>query len=299
MNAQIRSNPPIVRQNVAVVADSVAQLPLDLARENGVTVIPFWVTVNGQGFRDQVDMPSDRFFQILRQNHTTPTTGAPSSESYLDAFRQAFQNGAESVLCLNLPAGMSTAHNAALQAAEQARLEYPQRRIEVWDTGTVTSSLGWLALQTARFAQTGASLEDVLAFAKSVRARLGLIVTLESLEYLARGGRVGRAAGWAGSLLHIRPALTVAEDGVVSPVGRVRAAHAADEFMLDYVRQNAPQDRRLRIAIMHGDMPQEAQRLERLVREAFQPLEVFSSGLTPVIGAHTGPGWGLAWCYDE
>jgi DegV family protein with EDD domain len=169
----------------------------------------------------------------------------------------------------------------------------------VIDSKLATIAQGFVAIEAARLAEQSASLEQVIAKVKDVQPRVGIAATVETLEYLALGGRIGKAAYLLGSLIQIMPVLTIDEDGVVAPVYRVRGNHKALNKIVEYVSSKAGKHDRLHLAVMEADAPEQAAYLEKLAVERFGPIDLWHTDFTPVMGMHTGPGVvGLGYFYE-
>ena len=284
---------------VALITDSVAQVPQDLAEELDISVIPFWLHLEGDNYRDGIELTADRLYQRMRNEKVLPKTSAPSVGQYYDVFLERLRRGASAVLYIGLSMQLSAAFSSAEAAAFLAGEDFPENRIVLFDSRSATIAQGFVAIEAARLALKGASLEQVLDRAKQTRSRSGFVVTLETLEYLAMGGRIGKAAYMLGSLVDIKPIVTIGEGGLVAPLGRVRGEHRAIEEIVDRVVSVVGGCRRLSLAVIQADAARQAAQIEKLALEKLPVDELFWSSITPVMGAHSGPGtFGLAYCYD-
>ncbi|MGC9520752.1 MAG: DegV family protein [Anaerolineae bacterium] len=276
-------------QSVAIVTDSVAQVPAEIARQLAITVIPFTVNINGQPYLDGIDLKPTELYRRMRLENILPSTTAASLGQYQQAFEARLQAGAQAVLCVSLSSKLSMGYSTACQAAEMVRDEFPDRLVEVLDSRQVTISQGFIAIAAARAAAEGKPLSEVMRVVREARQRAGLAVTLETLEYLARGGRIGKAAYMLGSLIQIKPILTL-DDGEVTPLSRVRGENHALQVIVDYVARQVEGLGVLHLAVMEADAPEKAARLQELALQQLRPAEIFHSEFTPVLGVHTGPG---------
>jgi DegV family protein with EDD domain len=283
---------------VAIVTDSVAQVPAEIARQLAITAVPLTVQIDGQPYLDGVDLKPAELYRRMRLEKVMPTTTAPSLGQYQQAFEACLRAGVQAVLCVALSSKLSMGYSTACQAADMVRAEFPDRLIEVLDSRQATISQGFVAIAAARAAAEGKPLSEVMQVAREARQRAGFAATLETLEYLARGGRIGKAAYMLGSLIQIKPILTI-EDGVVAPLGRVRGENHALQAILDHVARQVEGHRLLHLAVMEADAPEHAARLRELALMKFQPVELLHSEFTPVMGVHTGPGLvGLGYYYE-
>ena len=283
---------------VTIMTDSVAQVPVEIAQQLAISIIPFTVNVNGQPYQDGIDLKPTELYRRMRHENFLPTTTAPSLGQYQQAYESCLHAGAQSVLYVSLSGKLSSGYSTANQAAEMTRGEFPDHQIIVLDSLQATISQGFVAIAAARAAAEGKPLPEVRRAAEEAMQRVGFAASLETLEYLARGGRIGKAAFMLGSLIKIKPILTIT-DGEVSPVGRVRDENHALRAIVDNVAQNVERGRNLHLAVMEADAPEQAERLKEIAMQRLQPAEIFNTEFTPVMGVHTGPGLiGLAYYYD-
>lgn len=279
-------------KRVVVVTDSNATIPEALVRELDIRVAPILLNLAGRTYRDGVDMTPDEFYRILRTTTHVPTTSSPSMGDFVRVFAAAGQEAA-GIVAIVLPPQLSGIHNLAVMASQL--VDGPP--IRVVDSGTAAMAQGFVVLEAARAAAAGADLEEVVARAKEVASRVRFYAVLETLEYLHRGGRIGAAAAWAGSVLQITPVLRVLH-GQVEPFARPRTRRRAIQVMLDEMARQVG-DRPVHAAICQADALEEAEDLKRRVEELFDCTELYVTEFTPVMGAHAGPGLlGIAFYVD-
>lgn len=280
---------------VRVATDSCSGIPADLAQEHGIEVIPLTVRFGEEAFRDGVDMTAEEFYRRLPSAADLPKTSQPSVAEFLEVFdRLAGEGDTAGILVVTLSHKLSGTYASAVQAAR----EFNRVPVEVVDSLSTSVPQTFAALAASRAADRGASLEEAAAAAREVAGRCRLYATLDTLEYLRRGGRIGRAAAWAGAVLQIKPVITL-DGGEVAPVARLRTRAKAVEFILDRLGAEIKRDRPLHAGIIHATSPQEAADLAEEVRKRFQPEELIISGLTPVLGTYAGPGvLGVAYYHD-
>lgn len=282
---------------VTIVTDSVAQVPDVLASELGIRIIPLSVMVEDKKYIDGIDLDPEGLYQRMRlEKDLRISTSAPSAGQFYALFLDCLQQGAQSVLYIGLTSHLSGTFSAAEGGALMAREEFNDRQIVVYDSRLATIAQGFLAIEAARLAGQGASVEQILEQLEQERKRIGFAAGLETLEYLARGGRIGKAAYMLGSLVQILPVVTLSEDGEVLPISRVRGYHHVLEEIIRYVSQKVTGCSRLTLAVMHADADSWADELQRLANERLHPDEIFVTPFTPVMAAHAGPGMiGLAY----
>lgn len=286
-------------QTVAIVTDSVAQVPADIARQLNITVIPLIVNIEGKSYRDGVDLVLSELYRRMRTEKIMPTTTAPTPGQYQQTFQSLLRAGAQAILHVSLSSKLSSCYDIACLAAEKVRAEYPDRAIEILDTRKAAICEGFIAYIAARAAAEGKPLAEVVKAARAANPRTNLVATLETLEYLARGGRVGKATYMLGSMINIKPILTIDQEGTVNPVSKVRTESHALQTMLDYVAQKVKGCRKLYLAVLEADAAKQAAKLNELVQQNLQPTEIFQTDFTPVMGVHTGPGLvGLGYYYE-
>jgi len=288
------------RKKVAVVTDSVAQVPKEIAEELDIHVLPFIVSIDGQDYHDGIDLLPAELYRRMRQEKVIPTTSAPSIGDYENAFMECMEAGAEAVACVVLSSTFSSGYNSACMAARLVKEKFPARKIEVIDSKLATIAQGFVAIEAAKEAQRGASLEEIIKKAKEVRQRVGLAASLETLEYLALGGRIGKASYLLGSLVQIIPVMTIDSEGVVTLLYKERGMQRSLKKIVEYVSSKEVEHEHLHLAIMHADAELQAAKLEEIAQEELNPAEVLHASFTPVMVAHTGPGLvGLAYYYEE
>jgi DegV family protein with EDD domain len=282
----------LTAQNTAVVVDSTADFPDAQARFPNWRVVPLYVLFDDESFRDYVDLPPADFYARLRSSPVMPTTSQPTPGDFAAVYEDLA--GYERIYSLHLSAKFSgTWESAKLGAGEQLG-----SRIRAVDTESASLGITLLGLSLQRRLERGTTDEEIEALMGAFKRKAGLVFTVETLEFLARGGRIGRAQAWAGELLSIKPILTI-DDGEIVPVKRVRGNKKAfAEFQRTF--EEATVDRpSLRVAIAHADAPEREQALRSMVRDVRPSAQVEAGMLGPVVGTHAGPGAvGLFWLDD-
>src|SRR3954464_3299518 len=269
---------------VAVVSDSNAYLPAQLAEANGLTMLQQYVCfADGRRVHeDAVDL--DAFFEEMRSAEELPTTTNPTADDFRAAYEQLLAS-AEAIVSVHSSGQLSRTVPAAAEAAEQL---CATDRIHVVDSLSAGGGLGVIALAAARRAAAGESAEGVVATAEDARSEMKMWFAIDSLEFLRRGRRIGAASAWVGSALGGQPILTM-EDGQMKPVERVRSAERALERLVDYARQRHSSGADAWV-VQHVRSPELADKLTDRARAVFGTEPVFCSEIGAVVGAHTGPG---------
>jgi DegV family protein with EDD domain len=274
-------------QQVGIVVDSSCCLPPVLASASGIQVVPFTIAFGDRVLEDGAGK-ADEFYDILRTSTALPKTAAPSPGAFLAAFRRAAEH-AEGVLAITLPANLSSAHNSCVQAASLAERELPGVPVRCIQAGAVAAGFGLVALETARAAARGAGLEDAAALAGRLPTEVHFFAFLDSLEYLARGGHVPKAAAWLGDLVGLRPVLT-APHGDVRRITQARSRRGATERLLRLMLRHNPTRAPVQVLVMHAAAEPEAHNLRAEIEARFPCEEAHITQFTPVMGAHSGPG---------
>jgi fatty acid kinase fatty acid binding subunit len=284
----------LTAENTAIVVDSTADFPEAPERFPNWRVVPLYVRFGDESYRDYVELGPDEFYAKLQESPDLPTTSQPTPGDFLAVYEELVPKY-ERVLSLQISSTLS----GTFASAETAAAMLGGDRIRVIDTRTVSASTAILALGVQRRLERGTTDEEVDELVARYRLEAGLLFTLDTFEYLVRGGRVGRARGWAGELLHIKPILTI-EAGEVVPIKRVRGNRKAFLEFASAFDEDTDDRSSLRVGIAHAAAPEKAAALEAMVRAERPQAEIeLVTALGPVVGAHAGPGTvGFFW-YDD
>jgi DegV family protein with EDD domain len=283
----------LTAENTAIVLDSTADLPDAADRFPSWRVVPLYVNFGDESFRDGVDIDPMEFYERLRQSSVFPTTSQPTPGDFLACYREL--GSYERVFSLHVSGRVS----GTFASAEAAAAELGDGRVRAIDTETASASIAMLALAIQRRLERGSSDEEVDALVERYRRERGLLFTVDTLEFLQRGGRIGKAAAFAGSLLQVKPILSI-RDGEVEPVKRVRGEAKAFAELARALETETADVPAYRLAVAHAAAPERAAELAALVREQRPEanLELVVT-LGAVIGAHAGPGTlALFWFRD-
>jgi DegV family protein with EDD domain len=273
---------------IAVVTDTCASIPPDLAESLQVEIVPYYLHRGQETLRDLVDISHDEFFQWLPTAEVLPTTANPGPGDYLRAFSKAAER-ADTIVTITMTSKGSGAYQSASIAREMAGSQLPDVKIEVLDTLQVAMVHGWAAIEAARAAQAGAELEEVVTAARRVAESGCMILTADTLRYLYMGGRIGRAQHLVGSLLNVKPLIGM-QDGIIVPLGQARTRRRAYAKMLELMRERNPTQAPIKLAITHVAALEQAELLLDMAKRAFDCRETLISQLSPVLGVHSGPG---------
>ena len=265
---------------VRVVTDSACDLPDDLIERDGIEVVPLTIRFGKEELVDRKELSTDEFWRRLADSDVLPETSAPSAGAFEAAFRRLIADGATGIICINLSSKLSATMQSAQVAAQAVQADCP---VVVVDSLMVSMGLGSLCLTAARRAADGDSLESIVANVTDRRNRSKLYGTLDTLEFLKKGGRVGNARALLGSMLAIKPVLEV-RDGEVEEAGKVRTRSKALRLVVDRVKQGPFEN----LAVLHGNAPDLDELLDLLEPLAPQD-EIVVGQIGPVIGTHAGP----------
>ncbi len=267
--------------SVGIVTDSTADLSAAVLEKYGAKFVPLVVNWDGETLRDKVDLSTADFYRLLRVRKSLPRTGAPSLAAFEAVFREQLQQH-DAVISVNLASKLSGTYEVARRAAESVD---PQR-IHVIDSASVSIGISWLLELAARLAREGVEPATIVNRVEEERARVRIYFVVETLEFLQRGGRIGRAAALAGTLLSVKPILQV-RDGEVVPLERVRTMNGALRRLVEMVVALGPVER---LGVIDGDAATNADEVERQLRAHFPELTIDRGELGPVVGTHGGPG---------
>lgn len=269
---------------VAIVTDSTVSMPEHLVEQYEIHVAPQVVIWNDETMLDGIDITAQEFYERLQQEQNMPTT----SQTTIGAFREIFQNLADAghpIAVLTVGEKLSGTY----QSAVQAKAMLPEAQIEIHNSDTAAMALGFQVLAAARKAEQGASLSEVIQAAEQSKKHTGVLLVMETLEYLHRGGRIGGAARLLGTALNLKPILEIV-DGQVEPVERIRTKSKAVTRLIELLAERSNGATPLRFGIHHAQAEKEANQLRERIEERFSPEEIYVTILTPSVGVHTGPG---------
>jgi DegV family protein with EDD domain len=280
--------------NTAIVLDSTADFPDAPERYPNFRVVPLYVLFGAESFRDYVDIEPTRFYERLQTVTELPTTSQPTPGDFLAVYEELAPHY-ERILVLPISSTLSGTYASAQQAAEMLGGD----KVRVIETRTVSASLALLAIGVQQRLERGTTDEEIDEFVSHYREAHHLLFTVNTLEYLAKGGRIGKAAAFAGNLLNVKPILTI-RDGEVIPLKRVRGNHKAFEEFRSLFESTSTDSPNLKIGIAHAAAPERLDALRELVEHVRPHAQVeITTQLGAVIGTHAGPGTvGFFW-YDD
>ncbi len=279
---------------IKIVVDSASSITPQQAQSLGLHLVPMKVTFGDETFLDGVNLDSALFYQRLANCRALPVTSQPSAGEFLELFQRLTADGSE-LLCILISHQMS----GTLSSAEAARDMLPDRSIHIFNSLSVSIGQGLLAMAAAEMMAEGRPIEAILAQLDRMRAQMRVFFVVDTLEFLQRGGRIGGATAFLGTMLKVKPLLYIA-NGRIEPLEKVRTKGKAVERMLELMELQVGREARVWSAVAHTDSPAEAAELEKVMRSRFNCQQVWVVDAGPTIGTHAGPGVvGMATCPRE
>lgn len=266
---------------VKIITDSTSDITSDLAQEMGITVVPLTVSFGHESFLDRVEISTDEFYHRLATEDILPKTTQPPPGAFADVFNKLAEETDE-ILVIVISGKLSGTYQSATNAKSMVEKKC---RIEVIDSLSVAMGLGLIVIAAARAAQGGASLDEVIDVVNRRVPRSHPIFYFETLKYLAKGGRIGKASGLLGAMLSIKPILTV-KDGEIAPLTRVRSKAAGMDYIYNFVA-GFPHIEEL--AVEHCTTPDDADKLAERLSSLFPKERIYRSTVSPVLGTYAGP----------
>lgn len=267
---------------VRIVTDSTCDLPPELARDLGITVIPVYVRFGAQSYRDGIDISREQFYERLTSSPVHPTTSQPTPADFAEVYRRLARETAQ-ILSVHVAGKLSGTVNAALRGKELADVK---SSISVIDSQSVTMGLGIIALAGARRAAAGDSLQKVADEVREAISSTHLLGVFDTLKYLLRGGRIGKGKALLGGILNVKPVLTL-RDGELQPVGNVRTRAKGIDRLTEFVRNSLGIQE---LAVIHSTTPDEARSLRDRLNSRVDASRLYLTRMGPALGVHAGPG---------
>jgi DegV family protein with EDD domain len=279
--------------NTAIALDSTADFPEAPKRFPNWRVVPLYVLFGDESYRDYVELAPEEFYARLRTSETLPTTSQPTPGDFLETYEEL--GAYERIYSLHLSSVLSGTYQSATTAAATLGDD----KVRVVDSETASAAIAMLGLAIQRRLDRGTTDEELDALIERFKGEARLIFTVETLEFLRRGGRIGRASAWAGQLLHVKPILTIERE--VIPLKRVRGNQKAMQEFVKAFTSTTEDVPTLKVGIAHADAPERAEQLRKMVRHERPKAEIeLITTLGAVVGTHAGPGTvGFFWFDDR
>jgi DegV family protein with EDD domain len=273
---------------VVVVTDSTAYLPKNILQELNIQVVPLHVIWGDKIYKDGVDLKAEEFYPMLKAAKELPTTSQPSPQEFIDVYKPILDKG-DKIISIHISSGISGTLNSAHQAKEMLET----KDVEIIDSKSSGMALGYVAMETARYAQKGNSYEDCIRIARKAVENIDVYFVVDTLEYLHKGGRIGGASAVLGSALDLKPILYFNKEGKLDSFEKVRTKKKAMKRLLEIAQEKVGEKKPIHFAIMQVEAMEDAEFLRAELEKMFKPDEIAEMmivTLSPVIGSHTGPG---------
>jgi DegV family protein with EDD domain len=272
--------------HIAIVTDTDSSLPFELSQEKGIIQVPIIIQFGEESFRDGYDISNDVVFTRIDKEGKLPSTAAPSPGQFVEAFKQAFDTGAESVLCFTISSEMSATFASAKQAAEML----PEKRIEIVDTRSLAMGQGYMVLAAAEAVTNGATIDEAIAAALDVRSSTFLFGSLATLKYIAMSGRVSSLAAGMAGLLDIKPVLSL-QNGKLELLEKIRTQTKSWNRAIELVIEKTAGRKIEKLSILHVRAPEAGRQFEKQLRSAVTcPENIIFTEIMPGLSIHTGAG---------
>jgi DegV family protein with EDD domain len=270
---------------IALITDSTCDIPHEWREQYEIEVVPLTIVWGNQQYQDGIDLTPEEFYRRLPLETIHPTTSQPAPRLFLEAFKRAAEKGAEVALVYTISSAMSGTIESARTAAHESPIP-----VRIVDGLNNSMGLGWQVIAAARAREAGADLDEMIAASEKVRVNMVYYISLNTVDYLARGGRIGSAVRFVGSILNIKPLITVnPETGTVAPSIPARSRSAAIEGVVKEFFKHVSSTSNLHITVLHNAALDEAKELADRVMREYNPKELFISIVSPILGVHTGP----------
>jgi DegV family protein with EDD domain len=272
--------------NIAVVTDSTTYMPPELVKKHNISIAPQVLIWGDKTYKDGVDIESSEFFTRLKTAKVMPSTSQVAVISFQEIFQGLVEKGFE-VLALLVSAKLSGTVQSAMQARDL--MSTSRDKVHVVDSQSVAMALGFQALAVARAIESGASLKEAIALAEKSHEYTGVFFAVDTLEFLHRGGRIGGAQRFVGTMLNMKPILAI-QDGRVEGIERIRTKNKAQDRVLELTIEKVAGRTPVRLATLHANAAEDARTLLTRAEQALKPVESIFTEVSPTVGTHAGPG---------
>jgi len=271
---------------IAIITDTDSSIPFNITNAKGITQVPIIIQFGDESFRDGYDINNETLFARIDKENKLPTTAAPSPGQFVEAFKKAISDGAESILCFNISSEMSATYASAKQAAEM----FPGKRIEVVDTRSLAMGQGYMVLAASEAVEKGSSIDEAIKIALEIRDSTYLFGSLATLKYIAMSGRVSALAAGMAGLLDIKPVLSL-QNGKLELLEKIRTQTKSWNRAIELVKEKSAGRKIEKMSILHVRAPEAGHQFESLIRSAVPcPDEIIFAEIMPGLSIHTGAG---------
>lgn len=273
---------------IRIVTDSTADIPAELRESLGISMVPLKVHIGNETFLDSITISGEQFYEKLASVQTMPTTSQPSPADFLEMFSGLLEREPDaSIICICISSALSGTYQSALLAKSMLREDAD---ITVIDSRSASFGIGILATKAAEAVHAGQTRDDIVTMIEQLRQQTVLYFLVDTLEFLQKGGRIGKASALLGALLNIKPILSLDKEGSVIPVDKARGHKKALARVIELLKEQPFASGPVVITIAHSNAMQTAEEVRALLRNEFDVASVTITSLSPVIGTHTGPG---------
>lgn len=272
-----------MKEKIALLTDSACDIPQELLNKFNIHILPLKVIYKDKEYSDRVDIQPEDVYS--RMPNEIPTTSMPSFTEIKNIMENIKAKGFTHLLSMHLSSALSGTH----QAVEMVAKEFKDLKIKVIDTRTLSFGTGWLVLEAAKKNLNGFSFDQIIEDISNIRSKIKVYYVLETLEYLRKGGRIGQVAGMVGEFLHLKPIISVDQEGKYFTFCKVRGRKKSIEKLLKIV-EDAAKNNPVYLAVMHGGAKAEADKMIAHLKSLPNVIELISSDISPSLGVHTGPG---------
>ena len=269
---------------VKIVTDSSADIPPQLLKELDISVVPLYVRFGNDVFRDNVDISNKEFYKKLVDGEIFPATSQPTPLDFKQVYEELAKD-ADGIVSIHLSAKLSGTIPSALQARESMQSSCP---IEIIDSLAITGGLAMICLAAARAAKAGATMEEVVKIANEAVPEIHFMVLFDTLKYLAKGGRIGKAKGLMGAMLNIKPLIGL-KDGEVVPLGKARSYSKGMEQQYEFIEKAVREGEIKELTVMYNTSPDEANALIERIAPLYPREKIITGEIGPILGTHGGP----------
>ena len=271
---------------IALVTDSTCDIPEAWRKKYEITVLPLTIVFGDEQLLDGVDISAQAFYERLVTDKHHPTTSQSSPKDFTDIFEKVKGAGADEILCITISSAMSGTMASAVQAGKGFSIP-----VRVMDSRNNSMGLGWQVIAAAGAREAGGGMEEMIAAAEKVREKMVFYISLDTIEYLSKGGRIGDAVKWADSVLQIKPMITVKADTGTVGMGMPARSHKMGlKNLYKTFFKHLGTDKPTHIAVMHNNALADAEEMAARIMGEFEPTELFIQIVSPILGVHTGPG---------
>lgn len=280
-----------MNEKIALITDSGCDIPQDLVAQLGIRVLPLKVIYPEGEYSDRVDIQPDEVYRNMPER--IPTTSMPSPQEIKNMFEKIRQEGFTHILAVHLSSNLSGTYDAVKMVAK----DFEDLVIKTVDTKTLSMASGWMVIEAARNIASGLTLEKIVDNLQKIRPKTNGYYVLETLEYLRRGGRIGAVAGMLGQFLHLKPIISIDEDGKYFTYCKAKGRRKSIEKLIQIVEEKVSNSQ-VRLAVLNGGSGSEFEALVQRLKEMPNIKDFVVSEISPALGVHTGPGL-LAICIQE